>query len=323
MIFRSILYFLLLLVLCEGVAISAVAWSFYESSRLSLNLLKITSDNKARDILFSLAKAAEVRMTPEGLLELSTDFGRIKKQAEKDLDKFGVKEIFILSDSGKVIAHSDKEEISIPLKSRPILEKYNKPFFMRALRMRKGQFPIPQDYGEQYNGDGTKFGEILLKLFPEIKIQTVTVSSPVYHLKKLETVASIHLIYDRGNFHFFLDKQRELFYWMLVNYSIIAFGACFFLNLVYMIFSFFNKKQGILETTKKVYPINSSPPVLKKIQIPIPKEPKIENKPEIKKMELKPSTITQLNESKIEKLPEPIVQPKASSPVVLDAIYLD
>ncbi|MCC6275155.1 MAG: hypothetical protein IT569_04825, partial [Leptospiraceae bacterium] len=309
MIFRSIAYFLLLLVFCEGIAVSAVAWSFYESSRLLLNVIKYTSDNKARDTLFALAKAAETKMTPDGLTEISTDFFRIKKQAEKDFDKFGVREIFILSDTGKVIAHSDKEEISVPMKTRPILEKYNKPFFMRALRMRKGQFPIPQDYGETYKGDGSRFSEILMKLFPDIKVQTVVVSSPVYHVKKLETVASIHLIYDRGNFHFFLGKQRELLYWMLINYSSIALGSCFFLGLIFILFSFFNKKQGVFETKKTVHHGSSAPPpVLKKMQLQIKEEPKIERKPEIKKVENPPAPIVQLKESRIEKVPEPKIK---------------
>ena len=208
MIFRAIAYFIFLTLFCEGIAVTAVAWSFYESSRLSLNLIKYTSDNKARDMLFSLAKASEGKMTSDGLAEISTDFFRIKKQSGKDVDKFGVREIFILSDNGKILAHSDKEEISVPLKSRPVLEKYNKPFFMRPLRMRKGQYPVPQDYGETYHGDGSRFSEILIRLFPDLKVQTVTVSSPVYHVKKLETVASIHMVYDRGNFHFFLGKQK-------------------------------------------------------------------------------------------------------------------
>lgn len=311
MIIRAIAYFIFLVIFCEGIAITAVAWSFYESSRLSLNVIKYTSDNKARDMLFSLAKAAEGKMTSEGLVEISTDFSRIKKQSEKDVDKFGVREIFILSDSGKVLAHSNKEEISIPFKTRPVLEKYNKPFFMRALRMRKGQFPIPQDYGETYHGDGSRFSEILIRLFPDLKIQTVTVSSPVYHVKKLETVASIHMIYDRSNFHFFLGKQKELLFWMLINYSSIGLGSSILLGLIFLVFSILTKKQGMFEG-KKVFHNEAIPPVVKKMQI----QEKEKIKPELEK--------TPLKESKIERMNSPVSLPKSDkTPVVLDAIYLD
>lgn len=52
-------YFLLLLIVCESIALGAVVWSFLESSLASFELLKVGSDNRARDTLGTLAKAAE------------------------------------------------------------------------------------------------------------------------------------------------------------------------------------------------------------------------------------------------------------------------
>ncbi|MCE9500652.1 MAG: hypothetical protein K8R21_09155 [Leptospira sp.] len=310
MFIRAFIYFLLLVLFCEGIAITAIGWSFFETSRSSLTLLKYTSDNKARDILAAIARVGETKMTPDGIQEMNDLLVRIKKQTEKDLDKFGIVEMFLLSENGKILAHTNKEEIAIPLKERPVLDKYNKPFFMRALRMRKGQLPYPQDYGEPWNGDGTRFQTLVLTLFPDLKSQTVAISSPVYHLKKLETVASMHMIYSRGNLLFYMDRQKELLLWLTINYSVIGFIASVILGLIFLLFSILTRKQGVNEGRK----------VVVKDGMPLP--PVVERLPV--QMINSPSVIpTAKEESIAEKIspvsPLPMTEKKNE---VLDAIYL-
>lgn len=244
MIIRLIAYLLLLIFFCGTLAVSAVSWSFYESVYSSLNLLKYTSDNKARDILATVARVAETKMNADGYSEMNDFFIRMIKQSEKDLDKFTIKEAFLISPDGVVLAHSNPSEITGDLLSRTPSPKYNKPYYMRALRMRKGQLPTPQTFGQEYKGEESFYGRMVMRLFPELKYQTVLLSAPIYHLEKLETVGSIHLIYNRGNVLFFMESQKEIFFWMLFNYIGISILVSIALWSVYVMFLFGSYKQG-------------------------------------------------------------------------------
>lgn len=239
MILRLAGYLFLLLLFMESLALTAVGWSFFESVNSSLSLLKYTSDNKARDILSTVARVAESKMTPEGNLEMNDFFIRLIKQSEKDLDKFLIKEIYLISNDGILLAHSNPEELKIPENT-----KFNKPQHMKALRMRKGQLPTPQVIGEDYVGDDSFFSGFITKHFPDVKYNTILLSSPVYHTEKLEAIASIHLVYNRGNVLFFLENQKEILVWMLRNYAMIAFGASILLWIFYTLFTFASYKQG-------------------------------------------------------------------------------
>ncbi|MDX1958558.1 MAG: hypothetical protein SFU98_08305 [Leptospiraceae bacterium] len=233
MIIRLTSFFVIALLSLEVLAISAVCWSFYESLGSSVSLLKYTSDNKARDILSTIARVSETKMSVEGQREMNDFFGKLIKQSEKDQDKFLLKEIFILSNDGTVLSHNNPSELKT---NEP--DKYNKPYYMRALRMRKGQLPTPQIIGKENEGDGTMLGNWMLRFFPDLKFQTILLSSPIYHTEKLEAIGSIHLIYNRGNVQYLLSNQREIFIWMLSNYVVIAFLATLIIWAIFAFFSF-------------------------------------------------------------------------------------
>ncbi|MEM7183655.1 MAG: hypothetical protein AAF518_22295 [Spirochaetota bacterium] len=245
MIIRFSIYLFISLFLCEFLALSAVTWSFYESATSSLNLLKYTSDNKARDILSTIARVAETRMSPVGYKEMDDFFLRLVKKSEKDLDKYTIQEIFLISKDGKVLSHSNPREVVRPVVQRLPSAKYQKPFFLRAHRMRKGQTPIPQNFGSKYEGDGSFFSNLFIKYFKEIQNQTVIVSAPVYHQDFLETVGSVHLVYNRGNFLFFLTRQKDIFVWMLINYTVVGAIFAILIWVSHMIFAFLSIKDGI------------------------------------------------------------------------------
>lgn len=270
MVIRLISYFLVLLLLCEGLVVTAVSWSFYESASSSLNLLKYTSDNKARDILATVARVAETKMTNEGFNDMNDFFSRLIKQSEKDLDKFTIKEVFMISSDGVVLSHSNPAEVAADLSQRTASQKYNKPYYMRALRMRKGQLPTPQTFGQEYKGDNSFVGNYLMKLFPDLKYQTVLLSAPIYHSEKLETIGSIHLIYNRGNVLFYIESQREIYFWILANSLAMGLVATVFLWAVYMIFLFGSYRQGGRNVAKVADPPSSK--TLTKIQTVVEKQ---------------------------------------------------
>ena len=270
--FRTIAFSILLLLLGEAVAISAVTWSFLESSTSSFQFIKIASDNRARDTVVSLAKASEVRMNARGYSELQKTFARLKSVTEKDPDEFRILEIVLLNPEGIVLANSDEVENSIALKDRKSDEKYKSNLYESALRMRKWQYPEPVILPEtiqprqKSNWIVNQLEFLVYKFFPEAKEQKGMVSVAVYHETKLDVVGSIHLIYSRGNISLFLDKQKDIFLWMLRTYAILAFVISLALIILFVIVSIFNRRNSDIK--KKHLPEESkNPPLIEKIVV--------------------------------------------------------
>jgi hypothetical protein len=259
--------------LCESIAISAVTWSFLESSISSFQFIKISSDNRARDTVVSLAKASEIRMNYKGWFELQKSFHRLYSITSQDPDGFKVEEIVLLDAQGVVLANSDKNEISIPYNDRKPDPKYNNALYQKALRMRKWQYPEPIVLPEQKKNssisinwlDG-KWNEWMVLFFPEAKDEKGLVSVAVYHETKLDVIGSLHLIYSRGNFSLFLAKQKEIYFWMIRTYVLVAFAISLALIVVFTIVSIFNKKNSTWKQ-KKIPANEESPPLLEKIVV--------------------------------------------------------
>jgi hypothetical protein len=271
--FRTIAFSILIFLLCESIAISAVTWSFLESSISSFQFIKISSDNRARDTVVSLAKASEIRMNYKGWFELQKSFHRLYSITSQDPDGFKVEEIVLLDAQGVVLANSDKNEISIPYKDRKPDPKYNNALYQKALRMRKWQYPEPIVLPEQKKNssisinwlDG-KWNEWMVLFFPEAKDEKGLVSVAVYHETKLDVIGSLHLIYSRGNFSLFLAKQKEIYFWMIRTYVLVAFAISLALIVVFTIVSIFNKKNSTWKQ-KKIPANEESPPLLEKIVV--------------------------------------------------------
>lgn len=217
LVLRLLLTFIGIFLIFEVFSVTAVAWSFYESVNTSFSQLKYSSDTKARDILSILARVTETKMTPEGQAEMSEFFNRIIVQSEKDLDKFQITDIFLVSNDGALLSHNSSEELK---KLDP--SKYNQPMYMRALRMRKGQLPIPQSFGKEFEGEGGFLDKWILKNFPDIKYQTILLSAPIYHTERLEALGTIHMVYSRGNLLFFMKNQKDVLKWIVLNFGLVA-----------------------------------------------------------------------------------------------------
>lgn len=250
MIVRLVLYLVFLLVFCEGIALSAVAWSFYESTETSFNLLKNTSDKRAVDLHNTLSRVTETKIDLELYDELTELFRKTKQQSlrQNSNDKLSIKEIFLLSSNGGLLAHSDFSfsEVPIDTEAAQPSKKYNKAFYMRALRMKKGQSPVPQNISDNKLPEMKgSFSKLLFKLFPEIRYQSAILSGPIYHADSLDTVGSLHLIYNRGNFLLFIEQQKEILVWMTLNYSLIALLCSIILWVLFIFFSFVTIKEGI------------------------------------------------------------------------------
>lgn len=338
LILRLSSYLVILVLTLEMLALSAVAWSFYESVNSSLALLKYTSDNKARDILATISRVAETKVGSEAVSEMNEVFQKLIKQSEKDLDKFLIKEIFLVAKDGTLLAHSNPEEFK-----NAILGSYNKPQYMRALRMRKGQLPTPQVIGEEYKGDPTFFGSWITKTFPDLRFQTILLSAPVYHTQRLEVIATIHLIYNRGNVLFFIESQRELLQWMLANYTVIALVLAFGLWTVFVLYTFATYRQAARVTTgaektktskktsKLMSIIEKKEETLQNYLSPIPAHLDSDISLNIMEVETSPSTEPQLEPVELDDTIPPYKnngrdnknQKEIKKTEAIDAIYLD
>lgn len=117
-IFKNIFYFLLLLIVCESIALGVVVWSFLESSLASFELLKVGSDNRARDTLGTLAKAAENSGLNGSYDDMNFIFSRLVKISDRDTDGYTIKEIFLTNEVGIVLAHSNSEYLRESLEKK-------------------------------------------------------------------------------------------------------------------------------------------------------------------------------------------------------------
>lgn len=278
---RTIVFSLLILILSEAIALTAVTWSFLESSSSSFAFIKIGSDNRARDTIVSLAKASEVRMKPKGFEELNKTFSRLVDVTAEDPDGFRVKEVSLLSPKHVVLASSDEAFTTDSLRKRKPNEKYSDEVFTRAFRMRKWQYPDPVLLEKQKNllspgvsNPGVfsadwffvQLEPVIIRFMPEVLDTRGLVSSAVYHETKLDVVGAIHLIYERGNFFAFIQKQKEIFVWMLFSYGLIALGVSVILILVYILFLYFHSRE-IQSLQKVLLESEPSPPIIEKVVV--------------------------------------------------------
>ncbi len=270
---RTIAFSILIFLLCESIAISAVTWSFLESSTSSFQFIKVASDNRARDTVVSLAKASEIRMNSKGWSELQKSFHRLHSITAQDPDGFRVLDIILLDVHGVILANSDKNENSIPYKNRKPDPKYNNALYEKALRMRKWQYPDPMVLPESESissGNSNwldgKWKEWMVLFFPDANEEKGLVSVAVYHETKLDVIGSLHLIYSRGNFSLFLAKQKEIYFWMLRTYILVALAISLALIVVFTIVSIFNKRNSTWNQ-KKIPANEESPPLLEKIVV--------------------------------------------------------
>ncbi|PJZ68489.1 hypothetical protein CH373_09340 [Leptospira perolatii] len=233
--FKHILFFLFTLLLCEALAIGASAWSFFESSLVSFQLLKISSDNRARDTISSLSKSTESKLDVSKLTDLNFTFTRLVKVTSEDKDRFEIKEISLVSDQGIVLASSNPDFVEHSLKKRKPESKFLSASYVIAHRLRKWQTGTPVLLGKVEEFRERPLLLHLAPFFPEILELDVLISMGVYHPEKLERIASLHMIYERGNFVQFVKSQTDLFLWIAQNNSWIALICALLISLVHML----------------------------------------------------------------------------------------
>ncbi|EPG75859.1 hypothetical protein LEP1GSC058_0734 [Leptospira fainei serovar Hurstbridge str. BUT 6] len=233
--FKSVLFFIFALIVCEGIAIGASAWSFLESSLASFNQLKISSDHRARDTVSSLSKSTESKLEGDKLADLNFTFARLVKVTSEDKDGFRIKEISIVNDSGVVLASSNEDYVEDPLKKRKPEIKFLSPTFTIAHRLRKWQVGTPVLLGKRNVPSDQPVLKAVAPIFPEILEPEVLLSMGVYHPEKLERVASLFMTYERGNFGQFVSTQTDLFLWIAQNNAWIALICALILGLMHIL----------------------------------------------------------------------------------------
>ncbi|TGL61613.1 LIC_12071 family protein [Leptospira sarikeiensis] len=234
-IFKHILFFILALLICEGIAVGASAWSFLESSLASFEQIKNLSDQRARDTIGAISKSSEGRLSKDKLDDLNFAFSRLVKVTSGDKEGFIISEITMTDDSGVVLASSNEDFVSEPRAKRKPEPKFLSPNYTAAHHLRKWQIGTPILLEEKKAIDKDKLMQIVYPYFPEILAPDVLLSMAVYHPEKLERVASLHMKYERGNFAHFVKIQTELFWWTLQNNAIIALICALILGFAHLL----------------------------------------------------------------------------------------
>lgn len=234
-IFKHILFFLLALLVCEGIAAGASAWSYLESSLASFEQIKNLSDQRARDTIGAISKSSEGKLSKDRLDDLNFAFTRLVKVTSGDKEGFIISEISMTDDSGIVLASSNEDYVSDPRAKRKPEPKFLSPSYTAAHHLRKWQIGTPILLGEKNTFQSDKLMQIVSPYFPEISEPSVLLSMAVYHPEKLERVASLHMKYERGNFAHFVKIQTELFWWTLQNNAIIALICALILGFAHLL----------------------------------------------------------------------------------------
>jgi len=315
-VLRSVIYFILLFFMFEAVALSAVLWSFYESTQNSLKQELLLADHRARDFTLAIAKASELRLNTNGYSELNTTYARYVEVTSKDPEKFLLKKIRLYSPEGLLLSSSDATEVKEELsKRKPNVELTKETYFRKALRMKKWEWP-DEDRDVKSNAKDTfpelpKYASIILKFFPLARVNETTTYAPVYHEVKLDVLGAVFVIYERANLTLLFENQFSLLKWMFVNYSLIALVLSILLWGLFFLFQVFSKKEGreINQSPEHITTENANLPLLQKKTV----SQATEEISELKQVE--PETITNISESKRDMM-------NPSDKEVLDAIFL-
>ncbi|MGJ4789725.1 LIC_12071 family protein [Leptospira koniambonensis] len=234
-IFKHILFFILALLICEGIAAGASAWSFLESSLASFEQIKNLSDQRARDTIGAISKSSEGKLSKDRLEDLNFAFTRLVKVTSGDKEGFIISEISMTDDSGVVLASSNEDYVSDARAKRKPEPKFLSTNYTAAHHLRKWQIGTPILLGDKNTFQNDKLMQIVSPYFPEISEPSVLLSMAVYHPEKLERVASLHMKYERGNFAHFVKIQTELFWWTLQNNTIIALICALILGFAHLL----------------------------------------------------------------------------------------
>ncbi|TGK05386.1 hypothetical protein EHQ53_17265 [Leptospira langatensis] len=234
-IFKHILFFLLALIICEGIAIGASAWSYLESSLASFEQIKNLSDERARDTIGAISKSSEGKLSHEKLEDLNFAFSRLVKVTSADKEGFIISEISMVDDSGIVLASSNEDYVSEARVKRKPESKFLSLSYTSAHRLRKWQISTPILMESKKVVEKDKLMELVSPYFPELQNPEVLLSMAVYRPDKFERVASLHMRYERGNFAHFVRIQTELFWWTLQNNAIIAFICALILGFAHLL----------------------------------------------------------------------------------------
>ncbi|GBF49684.1 hypothetical protein LPTSP4_12000 [Leptospira ryugenii] len=269
-ILRLVVYFFCLFLFFESIALSAVMWSFYESTKNALQQEEVVSEHRIRDLVLALAKASEVRIGNQSFSELNTTYSRYVELTKNDPETFFIHSIKLYQPNGLLLASSKAEEVKEELKKRSVDEAITKEaYFRKANRMKKWEWsesevsPKPQIKSSEVKLP--EYAKNILKLFPGAKAEERLIYAPIYHEEKLDVLAVILITYQKANLLLLLENQFELMSWLLINYSTIAFIVTIVMWLLFFLFIWItksnaNQDKGIEKSNQLVAP----PPVLEK-----------------------------------------------------------
>ncbi len=268
-VLRSILYFIILFLMFECIALSAVLWSFFESTQNALKQELLLTDHRARDFTLALAKATELRLNKNGFAEIDKTFSRYVEVTSKDPEKFVLKQIKLFNPDGLLLSSSDPSDLKDPLEKRkPDATLTAQAYFRKAMRMRKWEWPEKETESMKLASvpELPNYAKPILKLFPNAVTHEVIMFAPLYHETKLDVIGAVFVTYKEGNLSLLFENQFDLTKWLFVNYSLIAILVTVVSWGIFFLFQYFTKREGQSNTIKEEHVVleNDSLPLIQK-----------------------------------------------------------
>jgi hypothetical protein len=255
----------------ELIALSAVGWSFFESTKNAIKQELLLSNHRARDFTLAIAKASELRLNPNGYPELNKAYFRYVEETAKDPEKFNLKAIRLYNTEGLLLASSVEKEVAEAVDKRTAdIALSKETHFRKAIRMKKWEWP--EEDKEVISKSKTnlpelpKYAQFVIRFFPHVSVQESTIYAPVYHETKLDVLGAVFVVYEPGNLVLLFENQFSLLQWMTVNYSLIALVLAIVLWGFYFLFQYFTKREGKSSNVQEhnVVSANSNLPLIEK-----------------------------------------------------------
>lgn len=268
-VLRSVLYFIILFLTFESIALSAVLWSFYESTQNAIKQELLLTDHRARDFTLALAKATELRLNKNGFAEIDKTFARYVEVTAKDPEKFVIKQIKLFNPDGLLLSSSEANDLKDPLEKRkPDATLITQAYFRKAMRMRKWEWPEKETESMKLASvpELPNYAKPVLKLFPNAMSNEVLVFAPVYHETKLDVLGAVFVTYREGNLSLLFENQFDLTKWLFVNYSLIALLVTVLTWGIFFLFQYFTKREGQSNGVREEHVVleNDSLPLIEK-----------------------------------------------------------
>lgn len=248
-VIRVAAFFLVAVVLCEFVAITAVSYSYLNSILETNKLVSNSNEQRISELSIGLSKALESKILKKDKSDLNKIFDLLLKRLEKEKTKLPVGKITVIDSEYKILKEIRVLELHKTLNLKD-------PEFANVFRMRKWQTPriLVLEKNKPPLHRYLLKGLDLLGIF--LSDATYIASIPVYHDVRLDIVGAIFISFKKSNLEKIVSDLTKIYEPILLGNMSLSFCVSLVLTLLFYLIGFGEKiskpadSTPLIETTK-------------------------------------------------------------------------